>query len=93
MSRSIENQSRRRFLQGTAAGLTLAVYFPWVLAKNSSTAGQAQAASFEPNAFLRIGEDNCVTVIAKHLEMGQGTYTGLATIVAEELARPGRRYV
>ena len=85
MSRSIENQSRRRFLQGTAAGLTLALYFPWALTKSSAAAGQAQATSFEPNAFLRIGEDNSVTVIAKHLEMGQGTYTGLATIVAEEL--------
>ena len=34
---------------------------------------------------MRIGADNTVTVIAKHLEMGQGTYTGLATLVAEEL--------
>ena len=40
---------------------------------------------FAPNAFLRIGADNSVTVIAKHLEMGQGAYTGIATIVAEEL--------
>ena len=40
---------------------------------------------FEPNAFLRIGTDNSVTVISKHLEMGQGTYTGLATILADEL--------
>ena len=54
-------------------------------------AAQAQAdavkggAAFEPNAFVRIGRDNSVTVIVKHLEMGQGTYTGLATLVAEEL--------
>ncbi len=41
--------------------------------------------SFEPNAFIRIGSDNMVTVVSKHLEMGQGTYTGLATLVAEEL--------
>jgi len=40
---------------------------------------------FAPNAFLRIGTDGGVTVISKHLEMGQGSYTGLATIVAEEL--------
>jgi isoquinoline 1-oxidoreductase beta subunit len=40
---------------------------------------------FAPNAFLRIAPDNSVTVIAKHLEMGQGAYTGLATVVAEEL--------
>ena len=40
---------------------------------------------FVPNAFLRIAPDNSVTVIAKHLEMGQGSYTGLATVVADEL--------
>jgi isoquinoline 1-oxidoreductase beta subunit len=45
----------------------------------------AEAAAPAPNAFVRIGADNTVTVIAKHLEMGQGTYTGLATILAEEL--------
>jgi isoquinoline 1-oxidoreductase subunit beta len=79
----IENESRRRFLQG-AAGLTLAIYLPAA----SAAAGAKTApggAPFEPNAFLRIGEDNSVTVISKHLEMGQGTYTGLATMVAEEL--------
>ncbi len=81
----IENESRRRFLNG-AAGLTLAIYLP---AAGAAAAGKAAAsttaAAFEPNAFLRIGEDNSITVISKHLEMGQGTYTGLATIVAEEL--------
>ncbi len=82
MTRSIENHSRWRFLKG-AAGLTLAIYFPWSFAQDAQK--QAASATFEPNAFLRIGEDDSVTVIAKHLEMGQGTYTGLATIVAEEL--------
>ena len=42
-------------------------------------------AVFAPNAFLRIGPDGSVTVIAKHLEMGQGAYTGIATVLAEEL--------
>jgi isoquinoline 1-oxidoreductase subunit beta len=79
----IENESRRRFLQGTA-GLTLAIYLPGALAAEGSKKATS-AANFEPNAFLRIAEDNSVTVISKHLEMGQGTYTGLATIVAEEL--------
>jgi isoquinoline 1-oxidoreductase subunit beta len=79
----IENESRRRFLQG-AAGLTLAIYLPTVQAAGASKQA-ASAASFEANAFLRIADDNSVTVISKHLEMGQGTYTGLATIVAEEL--------
>ncbi|WP_131118356.1 xanthine dehydrogenase family protein molybdopterin-binding subunit [Lichenihabitans psoromatis] len=38
-----------------------------------------------PNAFVRIAPDNTVTVIVKHLDMGQGVTTGLPTIVAEEL--------
>ena len=88
----IENASRRRFLQG-AAGLTLAVYLPDAPA---AEAGPGKAGgevvgevvgkvNFEPNAFLRIGADDTVTVIAKHVEMGQGSYTGLATIAADEL--------
>ncbi|WP_395399620.1 molybdopterin cofactor-binding domain-containing protein [Pseudoduganella sp. UC29_106] len=78
---TIENVSRRRFFHN-AAGLTLAIYLPGALAAPSA---QGATASFEPNAFLRIGEDGIVTVTSKHLEMGQGAYTGLATIVAEEL--------
>jgi isoquinoline 1-oxidoreductase beta subunit len=77
----IENFSRRRFLQGSA-GLTLGFCLPMV---GAQAAAPATTASFEPNAFLRIGADNSVTVISKHLEMGQGTYTGLATILADEL--------
>jgi isoquinoline 1-oxidoreductase beta subunit len=84
----IENGSRRAFLQGSA-GLTLAFLVPVVgLAAESGpgkTVGAAAAGAFAPNAFLRIGTDNSVTVISKHLEMGQGTYTGLATLLAEEL--------
>ncbi|WP_156405475.1 xanthine dehydrogenase family protein molybdopterin-binding subunit [Sphingomonas sp. Root710] len=38
-----------------------------------------------PNAFIRIGADDSVTIISKHIEFGQGPYTGLATIAAEEL--------
>jgi len=79
----IENASRRHFLQG-AASLTLAIYVPAGQAAGASKKA-ASAATIEPNAFLRIGQDNSVTVISKHLEMGQGSYTGLATIVAEEL--------
>jgi isoquinoline 1-oxidoreductase beta subunit len=44
-----------------------------------------QSPEFAPNAFLRIGADNLVTVISKHIEVGQGVYTGLATMLAEEL--------
>ena len=83
MNHTIANESRRRFLQA-GAGLTLAIYLAPATAARKAVA-PAAAANFEPNAFLRIGSDNTVTVISKHLEMGQGTYTGLATIVAEEL--------
>ena len=75
----IENQSRRDFLQA-GAGLTLALYLP-----AGGAFAKAATAPFAPNAFVRIGADNRVTVIAKHLEMGQGTYTGLATLLADEL--------
>jgi isoquinoline 1-oxidoreductase beta subunit len=85
------NESRRRFLQA-GAGLTLAIYLPGSFAAamesgpgRTATTTPAAPTEFEPNAFVRVGEDNTVTVIAKHLEMGQGTYTGLATLVAEEL--------
>lgn len=39
----------------------------------------------ELNAFVKISSDNLVTVIIKHVEFGQGVYTGLTTLVAEEL--------
>lgn len=89
--------SRRQFLlvtAGTGAGLTLGMLLPGCSREEpaQSQAGPGMAGGetitttrFEPNAFVRIGSDNRVTVIIKHLEMGQGTYTGIATLVAEEL--------
>ncbi len=82
---------RRVFLKVTAAagaGLTLGIWSGPTVAQASGpgkTVGSAAGGVFEPNAFLTIGRDNVVTVIVKHLEMGQGTYTGLPTLVAEEL--------
>ena len=52
---------------------------------NGEPKAQRRLGTFAPNAFVRIGADNTVTVLSKHVEMGQGAYTGLATIVAEEL--------
>ena len=40
---------------------------------------------FMPNAFVRIGSDDRVTVIVNHSEMGQGVYTSLPMLLAEEL--------
>jgi isoquinoline 1-oxidoreductase beta subunit len=79
------NVSRRRFFQGFG-GLTLGIYLAPLFGESANAeAAAAQAAAFQPNAFVRIGTDDSVTVIAKHIEMGQGAYTGLATLVAEEL--------
>jgi isoquinoline 1-oxidoreductase subunit beta len=73
--------SRRRFLTSTAlAGATLVLG----LRLPARPAGAAEG-DFAPNAFVRIAPDNTVTIIGKHLEMGQGAFTGLATILAEEL--------
>jgi isoquinoline 1-oxidoreductase subunit beta len=80
--------SRRAFLKHSGAiAAALTVGFQWVGPARRASALPAPAAgsTFAPNAFLRIGADNSVTVIAKHVEMGQGAYTGIATVVAEEL--------
>src|SRR4029078_133118 len=73
----IANVSRRDFLKASGA-LVLAVSF-------KSEAQQFSTLAFSPNAFVRIDSNGIVTVTVKHLEMGQGTYTGLPTLVAEEL--------
>ena len=79
--------NRRDFLKhGLVAtqGLMLGVSF----ARSES----AVAAALEPtadsnalNAFVKISSDNTVSVIVKHIEFGQGTFTGLPTVVADEL--------
>jgi len=77
--------SRRDFLKSASlAGAGLVVGFHLGGAHKAAAQGLANV-RFTPNAFLRITTDNYVTVIAKHLEMGQGIYSGLATILAEEL--------
>src|SRR5438046_991604 len=46
---------------------------------------EAAAATFAPDAFVRIGTDDSVTVIVNHSEMGQGVFTALPMILADEL--------
>ena len=80
--------SRRVFLQ--SAGATgLAIGFGWLspTAADAALPGAEGAATgpLAPNAFVRVGTDNLVTVICKHHEMGQGNTTGLASLVADEL--------
>src|SRR6202140_1995941 len=80
--------SRRVFLQ--SAGATgLAIGFGWLAPADAEAAlpgvEGAAAGPLAPNAFIRVGTDNLVTVICKHHEMGQGNTTGLASLVADEL--------
>src|SRR5881628_2190801 len=74
--------TRREFLE-TTAGLVIAFALPWHA--EAAAAPTAPAAPFAPNAWLRIGADGIVTLTIDRSEMGQGSQTGLAIILAEEL--------
>lgn len=79
--------SRRALLSGAGA-LVIGLHLPQG-AKAQSGAAQAfrpgGTAAFTPNAFVRVAADDSVTVLVKHIEFGQGPFTGLATLVAEEM--------
>ena len=82
--------TRRDFLKsaGSIGVAALTIGFEWSGSARRALGAPNAApgnAIFAPNAFVRIGADNSVTVIAKHIEMGQGAYTGIATVLAEEL--------
>src|ERR1700690_2382002 len=77
--------ARREFLKFSVAasgGLLVGFYFPGT---GSQASAQESAGSFMANAFVRIGTDERVTVIVNHSEMGQGVYTSLPMLLAEEL--------
>lgn len=77
--------SRRQFIRvsATAAGgLLIAAQLP---ACGGSKNLQADSGDFSPNAFLTFSEQGEITFTLPRAEMGQGTYTGLTTIIAEEL--------
>ena len=94
--------SRRGFLQTSAVasgGLMLGVGLPGLI-------GQAQAAGtlYTPNAWVHIADDNTITLLSARSEMGQGVYTSMPMLIAEELnvdirkikvaiAPPGKAYV
>jgi len=79
--------SRRAFLGAAAAGAILIGFRldPGGIARAASAAPDLSKVPAQPNAFVRIAADDTVTVIVKHLDMGQGNTTGLATILADEL--------
>jgi isoquinoline 1-oxidoreductase beta subunit len=82
-------------------GLVIAIALPGC--SKSPTSG-GQNTTFEPNAWLRIGSDSSITFYCDRAEMGQGVYTALPMLVAEELgvglerikvefAPPGDQYI
>jgi isoquinoline 1-oxidoreductase subunit beta len=77
------NTSRRRFLKSGAA-LVIAFNVPVGM-------GPAMAAGekiFAPNAYIRIDANGIVTMIFGYVEMGQGTFTSIPMLIAEELEVP-----
>ena len=85
---AVMQPSRRRFLKSSAligGGLVIGFLVPvagrFALADPTTTA----ATGMVPNAFLRIGNDDSVTVLISHSEMGQGIWTALPMLIAEEL--------
>jgi isoquinoline 1-oxidoreductase beta subunit len=75
--------ARRDFLKASAAvggGLTLGMYLPL-----GSKVAEAQAKTNSPNAWVKIGTDNTITIMCARSEMGQDVYTSMPMLVAEEL--------
>lgn len=84
---SVSNPSRRQFFKDSAllaGGLVIGFYLP-------TKGGRALAADavakpvYPPNAFIRIVRDDSITIVVNKSEMGQGVYTSLPMLIAEEL--------
>jgi isoquinoline 1-oxidoreductase beta subunit len=76
--------SRRDFLNATSTvggGLIIALTLPGA----AGSAPAARAAASQLNAWLKIARDNSITIIVDRSEMGQGVYTALPMLMAEEL--------
>jgi isoquinoline 1-oxidoreductase beta subunit len=75
---------RRRFLKVSAAvtgGLVLELSLPGC----GGSGAEHKDGRFAPNAFVRIARDGVVTLVMHKVEMGQGTYTSMPMLIAEEL--------
>ncbi len=74
------NTNRRNFLKGTGAaagGLMLGVALP--------ESAKAAGTLYTPNAWVHIADDNTITLLSARSEMGQGVYTSMPMLIAEEL--------
>lgn len=98
--------SRRSFLKTGASlgtGLLISFMIPAHAGRKKLLIKEGDDVAFAPNAFLRIGSDNTIKVLLAHAEMGQGIWTTLTMMIAEELdadwktitiehAPPGKEY-
>jgi isoquinoline 1-oxidoreductase beta subunit len=82
--KSITTLSRRALLK-TGAVFAIGAYVARNTPAFAQAAPPAAPVNIVPNTFITIGEDDTVTVLCKHIEFGQGPFTGMATLVAEEL--------
>ncbi|HMH27070.1 MAG TPA: xanthine dehydrogenase family protein molybdopterin-binding subunit [Steroidobacteraceae bacterium] len=79
-------RSRREFIKSaTAGGFLLAFYVPARAVNEPEQAPDDIKGKFAPNAFIRIDKTGATTLVMPQVEMGQGIYTGVAMILAEEL--------
>ncbi|MBS0417269.1 MAG: xanthine dehydrogenase family protein molybdopterin-binding subunit [Proteobacteria bacterium] len=88
LARLVRNVSRRDFLKFTSiagSGLTLGIVVPAAGKNGLTVLGVEGTPGDYSTPFVRIDPDNTVTVICKHVEAGQGVWTGLPAVVAEEL--------
>ncbi|MEL0163130.1 MAG: molybdopterin cofactor-binding domain-containing protein, partial [Halieaceae bacterium] len=74
------NLNRRQFVQAGGA-LIFAAQCPMAFSEKV----RAQSASAMMNSFVRIGPDNVITMLANHSEFGNGAYTVMSMMLAEEL--------
>jgi isoquinoline 1-oxidoreductase subunit beta len=88
-----QNPARRKFIKDSAAlagGLVIGFYLPMkggraYAADAPPKPGQSTKQTWPPNAFIRIAPDDSITIVINKSEMGQGVYTSLAMLIAEEL--------
>ena len=81
-----EFTSRRTFIKGAlAGGFALAFHLPAHAVNEPEQAPDDTRGKFAPNAFIRIDNAGVTTLVMPQVEMGQGVYTAIAMILAEEL--------
>ncbi len=86
MYHSREVTSRRGFISGgVAGGFVLAFHLPAYALNEPNQPPDDKMAAFAPNAFIRIDKAGKTTLVMPQVEMGQGVYTSIAMILAEEL--------